>query len=37
MVKAREQYVRNVSRKTPIDYDALELQAKKTAQQESTS
>jgi 2-dehydropantoate 2-reductase len=35
MVKAREQYMRNVSGKTPIDYDALELQAKKTATHES--
>ena len=31
MIKAREQYMRNASRKNPIDYDALELQAKKTA------
>lgn len=37
MVKAREQYMRNASRKTPIDYDALELQAKKTATHGSAS
>ena len=37
MVKAREQFMRNVSRKTPIDYDALEIQAKKTATHGSAS
>jgi len=37
MVKAREQYMRNVSSKTPIDYDVLELQAKKMAQQGTAS
>jgi hypothetical protein len=31
MVKAREQYMRNVSRKIPIDYDLLEVQAKEPA------
>jgi hypothetical protein len=37
MVKAREEYMRITSRKTPIDYEALELQAKNTAAHGSTS
>jgi 2-dehydropantoate 2-reductase len=32
MVKAREEYMRIALRKIPIDYEALELQAKKAAQ-----
>jgi 2-dehydropantoate 2-reductase len=33
MVKAREEYMRNASKNTPKDYEALELQAKKKTQQ----
>ena len=36
MVKAREEYMRIASRNPPIDYEALELQAKKKAQQGSS-
>ena len=37
MVKAREEYMHITSRKTPIDYEALERQAKKTVQQGGVS
>jgi len=36
MVKAREEYMRIASRNPPIDYEALELQAKEKAQQGSS-